>query len=145
MSGKRNNWELFEIHERNGATATCLSAEFEDPAGYGRIIRGEKADALNEIIEEKDADPDTKKIKEINSGTFCFDSRELFKMLHQIDNNNAQREYYLTDTIKLFIADGKECAVWRVPDPFEVLAVNSAGQLKQIEDAIKKRNKLAES
>ncbi len=136
---------LFEIHEQNNVTATCLSAEFENPAGYGRIIRGKEPDSMLEIIEDKDADADIRKIKEINSGTFCFDCRELFNVLHRIDDNNAQREYYLTATIRLFIAEGKDCAVWEVPDPFEVLGVNSAEQLKQIEDTIKNRKKLAES
>ncbi len=137
--------KLFEIHEQNNVAATCLSAKFENPAGYGRIIRGRKASSLLEIIEDKEADPDTKKIKEINSGTFCFDSHELFKMLHRVDDKNAQREYYLTDSIELLIADGKECAVWKVPDPFEVLGINSAEQLKQIEDSIKNLKKIAES
>ncbi len=136
---------LFRIHEQNNATATCLSAEFDDPSGYGRIIRGKKPNSMLAIIEDKDADPKTKKIKEINSGTFCFDSRELFKMLHRVDDNNAQREYYLTDTIRLFIADGKDCAVWRVPDPFEVSGVNSIEQLKEAEDILKSRKKLAEN
>lgn len=61
---------LFEVHETTGASATCLSAEFDDPTGYGRIIRKDGTDILLDIIEEKDADPATKKIKEINSGTF---------------------------------------------------------------------------
>jgi len=133
---------LFKSHKKNKAAATCLSAEFDNPRGYGRIIRGNEIDSLNEIIEEKDADSEIKKIKEINSGTFCFDSEEMFKTLHRINDNNAQKEFYLTDTIKLLRQIDEKCAVWKTPDPFEIQGVNSIEQLKSLEEEMKSRKNL---
>jgi bifunctional UDP-N-acetylglucosamine pyrophosphorylase/glucosamine-1-phosphate N-acetyltransferase len=136
---------LFEGHKKNKAVATCLSAEFDDPTGYGRIIRGKETDSLNEIIEEKDADSEVKKIKEINSGTFCFDCQNMFKTLHRANNDNAQKEFYLTDTIKLLRQIDKKCAVWKVPDPFEIQGVNSIEQLKSLEKEMKSRKKMIQN
>jgi UDP-N-acetylglucosamine diphosphorylase/glucosamine-1-phosphate N-acetyltransferase len=139
---KKSLTELFKLHEQSGAVATCMSADFEDPTGYGRVIRGDEPDSMVAIVEHKDADEEILKIHEINSGIFCFDSRELFKILHRVDDKNAQGEYYLTDVIRLFIGDGKKCAVWKVPDPFEVSGINSTDQLKEAENILKARKKL---
>jgi len=128
---------LFATHIENSVAATCLSAEFDNPTGYGRIIRKPETDILLDIIEEKDADEAVKKITEINSGTFCFDSRSLFSILHEVGNDNAQKEHYLTDTIKLLSAAGKTCAVVRAVDPLEVKGINSAEELAALEKAIK--------
>jgi UDP-N-acetylglucosamine diphosphorylase/glucosamine-1-phosphate N-acetyltransferase len=127
---------IYEIHNRNNASATCLTAAFDNPTGYGRIIRKKGSDILEAIVEEKDADSEIKKIKEINSGTFCFNSRDLFWALHQVTDNNAQQEYYLTDTIKILGQNGKLCAVCRVDNPIEVEGVNSAEQLSRLEEII---------
>lgn len=128
--------KLFETHQSNKASATCLSAEFENPTGYGRIIRENNTNILLEIIEEKDADPDVKKIKEINSGTFCFNTVDLFDALGKVGNNNAQQEFYLTDTIKILQQNGKRCAVTKASDPIEVAGINSIEQLKSLEQEI---------
>lgn len=133
---------LFEVHNNNKASATCLSAEFADPTGYGRIVRESNTDLMNDIIEEKDASPDIKKITEINSGTFCFDAGDLFPVLHRIKNNNAQEEYYLTDAIRHLRKDNKICAVWVVPNNLEVTGVNSVEQLKTLENKIIEKNLL---
>jgi bifunctional UDP-N-acetylglucosamine pyrophosphorylase/glucosamine-1-phosphate N-acetyltransferase len=124
---------LFETHTRNNASATCLSAVFDDPKGYGRIIRQPGTDILLEIIEDKDADSETKRITEINTGTFCFNSRDLFSALRGVGNDNAQREYYLTDTIKILRNSGKICAVMKTDNPVEVRGINSLAQLKALE------------
>ncbi len=128
--------KLFETHLNNQASATCLSAEFENPTGYGRIVRKDNSNILLEIIEEKDANSDIKKIKEINSGTFCFNSIDLFEALQKVGNNNAQQEYYLTDTIKILQQIGKRCAVTRASNPIEVAGINSIEQLKSLEQEI---------
>ena len=129
--------KVFDTHIKNNVAATCLSADFDDSTGYGRIIRKPGTDILLDIIEEKDADPDTKKIREINSGTFCFDCRSLFSILQKVGNNNAQKEHYLTDTIKLLNAEGKTCAVVKASNPLEVKGINSAEELAAIEKEIK--------
>jgi len=127
---------LFDIHLKNGASATCLSAEFDDPTGYGRIIRKPGTDLIVDIIEEKDADPTVKKIKEGNSGTFCFNGRDLFSALDKVGNQNAQNEYYLTDTIKILQKMGKKCAVALAENPLEVAGINSAEQLEDLQKAL---------
>ena len=125
---------LLDVHRRNQAGATCLSADFDDPTGYGRIVRKPGTDILLDIVEHKDADEATRRITEINSGTFCFSARKLFSALHQVQNENSQ-EYYLTDTIKIMQTAGTTCAVWEVPDAIEVAGVNSVEQLKALEKA----------
>jgi UDP-N-acetylglucosamine diphosphorylase/glucosamine-1-phosphate N-acetyltransferase len=130
---------LFDIHRKNNASATCLSAEFDNPSGYGRIIRKNDSDILLDVIEENDASAEIKRIKEINSGTFCFDSRDLFEALARLDNNNAQQEYYLTDTINILQKAGKKCAVTKVSNILEVAGINSIEQLKSLERAINKK------
>lgn len=84
----------------NKESATILTAIYDNPDGYGRIIRDEKGN-VKEIVEEKDANLEQKQIKEINAGIYCFDIEELIIALNEIKPNNAQGEYYLTDVIKI--------------------------------------------
>jgi len=123
---------LFAIHAQYGAAGTCLSALFDDPTGYGLIVRDGDSDMLKEIIEHKDASEEVRAIKEINSGTFCFDNLRLFESLDQIDRNNAQSEFYLTDTIKVMHDSGLRVAVIPAENPDEVLGVNSVEQLTEV-------------
>ncbi len=123
---------LLETHRSLNAAATCLSAVFDDPTGYGRIVRDGDSDILKEIIEHKDASEAVRAIREINSGTFCFDNKELFAALHQVGKDNAQGEYYLTDTIKIMHDKGLRVAVTAVDNPDEVLGVNSVDQLAEV-------------
>ena len=131
---------LLKTHMDNKASATCLSVDFDNPEGYGRIIRDRDSDVLLDIIEEKDAGEDIKRIKEVNSGTFCFNCPDLFGVLHNLKNDNAQGEYYLTDTIKILQSKGNKCAVFKTSNPLEVAGVNSFKQLKQLEDALNQKN-----
>jgi len=123
---------LLETHRSLQAAATCLSAVFDDPTGYGRIIREGDSDFLREIVEHKDASEAVRAIREINSGTFCFDNHELFAALCQVGKENAQGEYYLTDTIKIMHDKGLRVAVTAVGNPDEVLGVNSVDQLAEV-------------
>jgi len=133
--------KLFETHLENKAAATCMTAVIENPTGYGRVVRKDSSDILLEIVEEKEASPEVKKIGEINSGTFCFDSKQVFAILDGLQNNNSQNEFYLTDTIKIFQDKGQPCAVWQVPDSFEAEGINDIDQLKRLEtEIIKKKN-----
>lgn len=128
---------LMQVHERSGAAATCLSAEFDDPTGYGRIVRDGESDFIKDIVEHKDASEDVRRIKEINSGTFCFDNRALFEAITAIDNKNVQGEYYLTDAVKIMHGKGLRVAVQRAADPGEVTGVNSKEQLERLRRHIK--------
>ena len=124
--------KLLNEHREKKAVATVLTAIFDHPAGYGRIVRGENG-LVQEIVEEKDASADQKEIKEINTGTFAFDSSSLFSVLEKVTNDNKQGEYYLTDTIKL-LQDLKLpiCGVV-ASDPPETLGINSIEELKKAE------------
>jgi bifunctional UDP-N-acetylglucosamine pyrophosphorylase/glucosamine-1-phosphate N-acetyltransferase len=123
---------LLKTHSGTGAAATCLSAIFEDPEGYGRIIRDSDSGLLKEIVEDKDASEEVKKICEINSGTFCFNNRLLFEALDQIGNDNAQQEYYLTDTVKIMHDRCLSVPVVVAEDPDEVKGINSLEQLEEL-------------
>ena len=123
---------LFETHARVGAAATCLSAILEDPTGYGRVVREGDSDLLSEIIEHKDASDEIRAVKEINTGTFCFENKALFESLAEVGKDNAQGEYYLTDTIKILRGKGLPVAVVAAADGQEGLGVNSIEQLEQI-------------
>lgn len=124
--------ELFEVHESTGAAATCLSAVFADPTGYGRIVRDGDSGFLKAIIEHKDASEEIRKITEVNSGTFCFDNRRLFDVIDEIDDNNAQGEIYLTDAVKILHGKGLRVSVVTCAESDEVRGVNSQEELETI-------------
>ena len=126
---------LMEEHKERKAVATVLTAMFENPTGYGRVIRG--ADGLvRKIVEERDAAADEKKVREINTGTFCFVTASLFSVLGDVTNDNEQGEYYLTDTVKLLLDQKRP--VWAVvaEDPSETVGINSAEQLQKAEEIL---------
>jgi len=124
---------LFSVHEKTRAAATCLSADFSDPTGYGRVIRKDKTDILMKIVEHNDASLTELRITEINSGTFCFNNYELFKLLKKIGTDNSQGEYYLTDVIKLMYDNGLRVSVVKAENPDEVRGINSLEQLQELE------------
>lgn len=123
---------------KNKEYATLLTAKYENPTGYGRIIRDEGGN-IRAIVEEKDADPLQKKIKEINSGIYCFDIEELLKALKKVNNNNAQGEYYLTDVIKIMNDDGLKTGAVIVEDNTEILGVNDRSQLELLTRVLRMR------
>ncbi|HHZ00037.1 MAG TPA: NTP transferase domain-containing protein, partial [Tissierellia bacterium] len=86
-------------HDENQYVATIMTAYLDYPTGYGRIVRKEDG-SIDKIVEEKDASEEIKKIKEINTGIYCFKGRVLKYALKKIKRDNPQNEYYLTDTIK---------------------------------------------
>ncbi|UCG61713.1 MAG: NTP transferase domain-containing protein [Candidatus Zixiibacteriota bacterium] len=123
---------LIDTHNRTGAKATCLSVVLDNPAGYGRIMRDGDSNVLKAIVEHRDASEETLRIKEINTGTFCFDNRLLFETLTQIDNDNLQGEYYLTDCVKVLYNKGFRVSVVKAANADEGLGVNSAEQLEEL-------------
>ena len=98
---------LFAYHKKHNYHVTVLTTEVENPTGYGRIIRDKNSDLLK-IVEQKDGNEEELKAKEINSGIYCFNGKSLKESLELIDNNNAQNEYYLTDTIKIIREKGHQ-------------------------------------
>ena len=118
--------------------ATLLTAKYENPTGYGRIIRDEGGN-IKAIVEEKDADILQKEIKEINSGIYCFDIEELLKALSKITNDNSQKEYYLTDVIKIMNEEGLKTGAVIVEDNTEILGVNDRSQLELLTRVLRMR------
>lgn len=129
--------ELVKAHEEGGYAATVLTAVFDDPTGYGRIVKN--GDDLIKIVEQKDATEEEKQIKEINSGMYCYDASALCAALKQITSDNAQNEYYLTDTIEIIRQAGKKVGSYPTSDTDDIAAVNSKVQLAEIAKIMRKR------
>lgn len=119
---------LVEQHEQADAAVTVLSLELANPAGYGRIIRDD-AGEVRAIVEEKDATDEQRRVHEVNSGVFAFDSAVLRDALGRITTDNAQGELYITDVLGIARADGKKVAAFTAPDGRELAGVNDRVQL----------------
>lgn len=109
-----------------------LTALLDDPTGYGRIVR-DRDDRMQRITEEKDADEETRLINEVNTGIMCIPATWLDSALGQLDNNNAQGEYYLTDLIALAVQQGIEIQSFTCEDEMKVAGVNNRVQLAELE------------
>lgn len=123
---------------KNKEYATLLTAIYENPTGYGRIIRDEGGN-IKAIVEEKDANMFEKEIKEINSGIYCFDIEELICALDELKPNNVQGEYYLTDVIKIMNDKGLKTGAVIVEDNTEILGVNDRAQLELLTRVLRMR------
>jgi bifunctional UDP-N-acetylglucosamine pyrophosphorylase/glucosamine-1-phosphate N-acetyltransferase len=129
---------LISYHKDKGYSGTILTAEFEDPTGYGRIIRDDSGNVLK-IVEHKDASEDEKRVREINSSMYCFDTVKLLEALKSIKNHNAQGEYYLTDVIEIMKGNGLLVGAYKANDVSEVLGVNSRMQRADCARAIRQK------
>lgn len=127
---------LVEDHIKNKNAATILTANVEDPTGYGRIVR--ENDQVLKIVEHKDCNEEELKITEMNSGIYCFDIELLISALNKLNNNNEQGEYYLTDVIEILKSEGKVIGAF-ITDYEETIGVNSRVQLAQAEEILKNR------
>jgi bifunctional UDP-N-acetylglucosamine pyrophosphorylase/glucosamine-1-phosphate N-acetyltransferase len=123
---------LLEGHRASGAAVTVLSMRLPDPAGYGRILR-EGEHGIAGIVEHRDATPEQRAIDEVNSGIYAFDYPALSRVLSRLTADNAQREYYLTDTVALLRRDGRAAAVVCAPDWHELMGINTLEQLEEAE------------
>jgi bifunctional UDP-N-acetylglucosamine pyrophosphorylase/glucosamine-1-phosphate N-acetyltransferase len=125
-------------HRGKGAACTILTVKFDDPTGYGRIVRDQEG-LFDRIVEQKDASDEERLIKEINSGIYCFDTRKLFSALSRVKNNNAQNEYYLTDVPALLRQEGETIAIYHHSDSHEIEGVNNRLQLAEMERVLRFR------
>ncbi|MCY6371978.1 bifunctional UDP-N-acetylglucosamine diphosphorylase/glucosamine-1-phosphate N-acetyltransferase GlmU [Clostridium ganghwense] len=129
--------KLIEFHKNGDYKATILTAIVEDATGYGRIIRN-KENEVEKIVEHKDCTEEELKVREINSGMYCFDIKELIKNLDKLSNSNSQGEYYLTDVIE--ILKNNNCKVGAIDvNVDEIRGVNSRIQLAEAEEILRKR------
>src|SRR5690242_2150519 len=88
--------KLIEHHNNSGSACTILSVRLENPTGYGRIVRDESS-KFRKIVEQRDATEEERQVREINSGIYCFEAKELYRALRKVEPKNDQGEYYLTD------------------------------------------------
>jgi bifunctional UDP-N-acetylglucosamine pyrophosphorylase/glucosamine-1-phosphate N-acetyltransferase len=130
--------ELLSIHQKEGSAISLLSVDADNPAGYGRIVRGEDGEVLM-IVEEQDADPAQGKIHEINSGIYVFDSKFLFESLEKVSSDNSQGEYYLPDLIKHAKNENRRVSVLKLEDEAELTGVNSREDLALLESLLAER------
>ena len=122
----------------NKEAATLLTAIYDNPTGYGRIVRDEGGNVKG-IVEEKDTSDEQKLIKEINAGIYCFDIEALLDALKEIKPNNAQGEYYLTDVIEIMNKKGLKTGAVVVEDNTEILGVNDRVQLELLTKVLQMR------
>ncbi|MEN6547075.1 MAG: bifunctional UDP-N-acetylglucosamine diphosphorylase/glucosamine-1-phosphate N-acetyltransferase GlmU [Armatimonadia bacterium] len=133
---------LLEEHHTRGAAGTVLTALYDDPTGYGRLVRDDNG-LVQGIVEHKDATPEIRAIREINAGIYVFNARKLFAALKLLRPDNAQGEYYLTDVIARFVEQGDPVAALPAPDPAEVMGINNRIQLSQAETVARNRTREA--
>jgi bifunctional UDP-N-acetylglucosamine pyrophosphorylase/glucosamine-1-phosphate N-acetyltransferase len=127
---------LLARHAREGNAVTFLSGLLEDPAGYGRVLRGPDGGFLR-IVEERDASPAERAVREVNSGVYCFDRASLKEALASLRADNRQQEYYLTDTLAWLLARGGRVGVEPVGDAREMFGVNTPQQLAMVEAVLR--------
>lgn len=130
--------KLFEYHESTGAKGTILTTKVADPTGYGRIVRNDAGEVIR-IVEQKDATEEQLDINEINTGTFCFDNEALFHALKEVNNDNAQNEYYLTDVIEILQEQSEKVTAYLTEDASETIGINDRVALAEAENMMKKR------
>ena len=126
---------LFDLHSKSEAEATILTADLDDPTGYGRIIRDSAGDVVG-ITEQADASDEVKKVKEINSGIYIFKRSALLDNLSKLKSDNNQGEYYLTDIIKILFNGKKKIAGLKIKNPDEIIGINTIEQLSYLENLI---------
>jgi len=134
--------DLVENHRGTGADTTLLTAMAPDPLGYGRILRSAGGE-ISGIMEEKDATPEQRQIREINPGFYCFKIKPLIESLGKLSNQNAQGEYYITDLIAIQRRDGRRLLT-KLHDDFEELrGINSRRELAETSLAMSRDKNLA--
>jgi len=125
-------------HVKSGAAASVLTTTLENPAGYGRVLR----DGLGEltgIVEERDATPEERRVREVSAGIWCVDIPRLFRALRRTRPDNAQGEFYLPDILGIFKENGHKIVAVRHDEPWEVLGVNSRAELSRLARLINRR------
>lgn len=130
---------LIKYHIENYSDLTVMTTVFDNPCGYGRIIRNTKGEIIK-IVEEKDASESIKEIEEVNTGIYCLEWSKIKKAFSELRNNNSQGEYYLTDIIKWARDNSLKVLGYKNPDNREMYGVNSRSDLAQAFDMMNQRH-----
>lgn len=128
---------LIERHTETRAAATLLTAQVDDPTGYGRVVRENGRVAA--VLEERDALPEQKTVREIGTSVYCFDPFRLWPALEEVKSDNDQAEYYLTDVIGILARRGQRVEAVTTSDPDECLGVNDRKQLSHLSGVLRRR------
>ena len=130
--------QLRDFHRKERAAMTLLSADLEDPTGYGRVLRKNARSAeVQAVVEEKAASAAQKKIREINSGFYVFSVKELYGNIGKLSTTNAHKEYYLTDMAEVLRRAGQRVVAWKTGDASEVLGGNTRAELADIDEKMR--------
>ncbi|TQV71042.1 UDP-N-acetylglucosamine diphosphorylase/glucosamine-1-phosphate N-acetyltransferase [Aliikangiella marina] len=124
--------QLIDIQREDPRGIALMTCLLDDPTGYGRITR-DSQNQVTGIVEHKDASPEQLNINEVNTGIMCCNSTQLKQWIGQLNNNNAQGEYYLTDIIAMAVADGQQVTTAQPLALFEVEGINTLAQLAELE------------
>jgi bifunctional UDP-N-acetylglucosamine pyrophosphorylase/glucosamine-1-phosphate N-acetyltransferase len=130
--------ELIAEHRRSEASVTVLSVEPDEPLPYGRVLRDEQG-GLRGIVEEADASPEERAVRELNTSIYLFRTDDLWPALERLEGDNVQGEVYLTDAVSLLMEDGKRGAVYRAADPIVGLGINNRAELAQAARVLRAR------
>ncbi|HBB86314.1 MAG TPA: UDP-N-acetylglucosamine diphosphorylase/glucosamine-1-phosphate N-acetyltransferase [Blastocatellia bacterium] len=128
---------FIDEHRSSGAACSILSVRLENPTGYGRIVR-DSNDGFGRIVEQRDATDEERKIREINSGIYCFDSAKLLAALDRVKPANDQGEFYLTDVAEILMKQGEKVNVHLHGDAREVSGINTRAELAEFENLLRR-------
>jgi bifunctional UDP-N-acetylglucosamine pyrophosphorylase / glucosamine-1-phosphate N-acetyltransferase len=129
---------LADIHLRSKASATILTAELNDPTGYGRMVR-DRNNEIAAIVEHKSASTEQLAIHEINTGIYCFETRDLFAQLERLSPDPITGEFYLTDVIGMLKAQDKRVAAHKLADASEIIGINNRAELAEVDALLRNR------
>lgn len=127
----------YSFHREHKNDITVITASVDNPFGYGRILRNE-GDLLK-IVEEREASPEIRKITEVNSGIYFFNTQTLLESLGEINDKNNQSEYYLTDTVEICLSKGKKIGAFMLGDSSQIAGVNDRLQLCEASFVMRRR------
>ncbi|MFH1228088.1 MAG: NTP transferase domain-containing protein [Planctomycetota bacterium] len=123
--------KLINHHNRTGATATLITAVFENPPSYGRVIRNIHGKIMK-IIEEKDATPTEKLVREVCTSHYCFNAPKVLSLLPKIKTNNCKKEYYLTDIIEILSKQGEKISALQIKESVALKGINTKTDLYEM-------------
>lgn len=129
---------MLDLHERERATVTLLTARLDPPAGYGRVLR-DRGGLVSRIVEDRDATRAERRLNEVNAGTYVVEGAFLFPALARLRSANAQKEYYLTDIVGAAVGQGKRVAAYVARNPVEAMGINTRRELAEAERVLRAR------
>src|SRR3954467_15062847 len=135
--------QMRDVHLQHGGAMTLLSTDFNNPTGYGRIVRrrqkGKVGDEVEQIVEEKQTNAAQKKITEINAGIYAFDARKLFANLDKLRTDNPHHEYYLTDIAAILNKSREKVIAFKTPNAHEVAGANTRSEMADLDREMRQR------